>query len=96
PPSRPSTSNTPNRASPNSLHDTERFQMSSSAASLPGALATSSSSTSSTQASASPVETTAPSRARVNCQYPECSRRAKYGPRNGPPNACQAHKRTGQ
>ncbi|CAM9571152.1 unnamed protein product [Ectocarpus sp. 12 AP-2014] len=32
----------------------------------------------------------------VGCQYPGCERRAKYGPKDEPPSACQAHKRAGQ
>ncbi|CAM9460081.1 unnamed protein product [Scytosiphon promiscuus] len=47
-------------------------------------------------ASASPSGFAAPSRERAACQFPGCLTRAKYGPKDGPPTACQAHKRTGQ
>lgn len=32
----------------------------------------------------------------ADLQYPGCSTRAKYGPKDAPPSACQAHKRAGQ
>ncbi|CAM9872186.1 unnamed protein product [Ectocarpus sp. 12 AP-2014] len=45
---------------------------------------------------ATPTAKALVARTPVGCQYPGCERKAKYGPKDEPPSACQAHKRVGQ
>ncbi|CAM9138690.1 unnamed protein product [Ectocarpus sp. 13 AM-2016] len=45
---------------------------------------------------ATPAAKALVARTPVGCQYPGCERKAKYGPKDEPPRACQAHKRAGQ